>query len=1144
MIRIRENKKVKLLGICIIVLIFLMIVLVINKSTYSFDLDSSIGDYVINPEWVEYINLSDEEKNKYEVIPEEYIYQYKRKNDLLTSIFSKKNKDKYPEYYNLLDYGYTTEPDNQGSLGICWAFAAANAMESYLLRIGMSDISNPVKFSTRQMDYASVDKDSVKEGFNPYYMFGRNYIGSAAKFNTGFVLMSSGISPVTIDKFGDSIVDTSMKSISEVIDLDNVSYVIDSYINYGSLGDYTSEEDRNSWINDIKEHLLNYGAVAISVKGTSVYSAGSCIHLTEDRTNFLVNQNGECNASGYGGHAMTIIGYDDNYTYKYCRLESSTSNDLTNCDNIVSGKGAFILKNSWGENYQYPYLAYSSNVDGSYGITGVSTKDWDINYDSTKENDNDYKYKLSSITYYKSDKIREKLKKISFYVNNSSEIDYNVYVSVDGSDNYKNIGTYTIDRVGLNSIYIDEDIILNSDKFIIKITSNDGYVDRIYAFSEKVDNNDDVILDTVIKNNIEYEFNSSSLSIYTVTNNIKNGDLIEYKLYDSEGLDITDILDITNNYNLNSQVKPVIKIKSVLSSGNLTLKTIYNNTELDSDLINVSSLENLWSGGNGTVDNPYLIKNIDDFKKIFTNEEYLGMNYKLIDDLDFSNEYDWNAGKLSNFTSFSGSLDGDNHMIMGLSAGSNIPSIFYSLNNASVKNLIFSESILDVKESGWGNLVAIMSYDSSLENIVITKSVKIMGDASYAGGLIGTAYNTDFKHIAVYSSIDVNYEYNGRASGIVNEGYGISILECYNYGDIKTSKSTVGGLVAILHSVNSRVSVIKDSYNQGNIVSSITGGGIVGFGENSLIENTYNIFSKDINNNIGNIIGTSSNMVINNSYYYNKYGLAFNIDSNSSTSLNNVIGLDIDDLKEENNYINFDFIDIWEINREEYPNIRNFNYYYLLDILVEDNIKLQVGEEFLLDVSFSPVYVSNKKIKYVIDDNSIININNNIITGLKSGTTNLKIYSLDGSSIIKNIVVEVILDYVNLDNYEVVNDKYIKILEKYNPDIFINSIYQGNKYRIEVDSKNLYIATGDKINIFKDNIIDKEYIAFILGDTTGDSVINVADVAKLYQHIRKKDELEYEFQLAGDVYKDSKIALNDVAKLYQYIRGGIDGLEN
>lgn len=71
---------------------------------------------------------------------------------------------------------------------------------------------------------------------------------------------------------------------------------------------------------------------------------------------------------------MAIIGYDDNYTYQYCRLDSTTSNDLTNCDNIVSGKGAFILKNSWGNSYPYPYLAYTSNVNGSYGITGVSKK--------------------------------------------------------------------------------------------------------------------------------------------------------------------------------------------------------------------------------------------------------------------------------------------------------------------------------------------------------------------------------------------------------------------------------------------------------------------------------------------------------------------------------------------------------------------------------------------------------------------------------------------------------------------------------------------------------------------------------------------------------------------------------------------------
>ena len=70
-----------------------------------------------------------------------------------------------------------------------------------------------------------------------------------------------------------------------------------------------------------------------------------------------------------------------------------------------------------------------------------------------------------------------------------------------------------------------------------------------------------------------------------------------------------------------------------------------------------------------------------------------------------------------------------------------------------------------------------------------------------------------------------------------------------------------------------------------------------------------------------------------------------------------------------------------------------------------------------------------------------------------------------------------------------------------------------------------------------------EYTSVILGDTTGDGVVDVGDVAKLYQHLRGGFDMEREFKLASDVYDDSILELNDVDKLYQYVRHGIESLE-
>ena len=141
---------------------------------------------------------------------------------------------------------------------------------------------------------------------------------------------------------------------------------------------------------------------------------------------------------------------------------------------------------------------------------------------------------------------------------------------------------------------------------------------------------------------------------------------------------------------------------------------------------------------------------------------------------------------------------------------------------------------------------------------------------------------------------------------------------------------------------------------------------------------------------------------------------------------------------------------------------------------------------------------------------------------------------------------ESVLPLCDLDSetYKVIEDKFIQIKENFTITNFIDSIYQGNKYEIKVSSNNQMIGTGNKISIFdKEGNKVSEYAAVVLGDTTGNGIVDVGDVAKLYQHLRGAIEMEREFWLASDVYQDSLLELNDVAKLYQYVRKGITSLE-
>ena len=88
--------KFGIYSLFLIVVIFIFFRLSDNES-YALDNSTNyLGDYVLNPEWIEYMELSDEDKNYMEIIPEKFIYRYKN-FDTGIKLFSFRNN--YPNYY-------------------------------------------------------------------------------------------------------------------------------------------------------------------------------------------------------------------------------------------------------------------------------------------------------------------------------------------------------------------------------------------------------------------------------------------------------------------------------------------------------------------------------------------------------------------------------------------------------------------------------------------------------------------------------------------------------------------------------------------------------------------------------------------------------------------------------------------------------------------------------------------------------------------------------------------------------------------------------------------------------------------------------------------------------------------------------------
>ena len=80
----------------------------------------------LNPKYVEYLSLSDEEKEEIDEVPNAYLVEFS---------VDKANGD-YPTSYDLRNVGgknYTTPVKNQKTLNLCWDFTSISQAESYLL---------------------------------------------------------------------------------------------------------------------------------------------------------------------------------------------------------------------------------------------------------------------------------------------------------------------------------------------------------------------------------------------------------------------------------------------------------------------------------------------------------------------------------------------------------------------------------------------------------------------------------------------------------------------------------------------------------------------------------------------------------------------------------------------------------------------------------------------------------------------------------------------------------------------------------------------------------------------------------------------------------------------------------------------------
>lgn len=115
-------------------------------------------------------------------------------------------------------------------------------------------------------------------------------------------------------------------------------------------------------------------------------------------------------------------------------------------------------------------------------------------------------------------------------------------------------------------------------------------------------------------------------------------------------------------------------------------------------------------------------------------------------------------------------------------------------------------------------------------------------------------------------------------------------------------------------------------------------------------------------------------------------------------------------------------------------------------------------------------------------------------------------------------------------------------------DSLLSKINTSGKVTIK-DNKGNVIAGNSLVGTSYKIVVELtnktyEYTVIVKGDVTGTGTSSISDVAKLYQYLKKKIDMDECYKEAGNVVSiDNEIKINDVAKLYQFIKKKINGLE-
>ena len=164
-----------------------------------------------------------------------------------------------------------------------------------------------------------------------------------------------------------------------------------------------------------------------------------------------------------------------------------------------------------------------------------------------------------------------------------------------------------------------------------------------------------------------------------------------------------------------------------------------------------------------------------------------------------------------------------------------------------------------------------------------------------------------------------------------------------------------------------------------------------------------------------------------------------------------------------------------------------------------------------------------------------------------------------GGEVTLYVIWRVEVAYV-IEDYIIDDENDITTIEKDTTvSDFIGKFIVGNKYSVKVYSITISEPGGEEIytELGEDDLVGTgtrtviymgidpvaSFDNIVRGDIDGDGSIDIADVAKLFRHIKNKAQITGDNYLkAAEIDGDEGYDIGDVSKLYRYIKGKVSTL--